>query len=51
VILLINILVVEGKVTVTETELKMSSIQSGQVGLKYTQNLKKKIFEHIFTAK
>jgi hypothetical protein len=38
VILLINILAAEPKVTVTETEPKMSSIQSEHVGLKYTQN-------------
>ena len=51
-ILLINILAAERKVTVTETELKMSSVQSGHVGLKYTQNFKNKyILENIFTAK
>jgi len=51
VILLINILAAGRKVTVTETELKMSSIQSGHVGLKYIQKFKKKILENIFTSK
>jgi hypothetical protein len=50
VILLINILTAERKVTVPETELETSSIQSGHVGLKYTQNLRK-TKESIFNTK
>jgi len=50
VILLINKLAAARKVTVTETELKMSSIQSGHVGLN-AQKKFKKILESIFTAK